>query len=49
MNGFEVTDQKTNAEGKTLGGDSLGTNVWGNKNLMDHDHLNVLIDGVDVY
>ena len=49
VNGFEVTDQKTNAEGKTLGGDSLGTNVWGNKNLMDHDHLNVLIDGVDVY
>ncbi len=25
------------------------SNLWGNKNSMDTDHLNVIIDGVDVY
>lgn len=30
-------------------GISTNTNVWANKNSMDKDHLNVVIDGVDVY
>ena len=30
-------------------GISTGSTIWANKNSMDHDHLNVVIDGVDVY
>ncbi len=44
VNGFDVTSQK-----KDLGGDNLGTNVWGNKDLMPADRLNVFIDNKDVY
>ena len=30
-------------------GISTGSTIWANKNSMDHAHLNVVIDGVDVY
>ena len=30
-------------------GISTGSTIWANKNSMDQDHLNVVIDGVDVY
>lgn len=30
-------------------GISTGSNIWANKNSMDQDHLNVVINGVDVY
>ena len=30
-------------------GISTGSNIWANKNSMDQAHLNVVIDGVDVY
>ncbi len=45
VNGFAVTSQ----EATTHGGTNLGTNVWGNKNLMTADKLNVFIDGTEVY
>ncbi len=38
-NGFEITPKGINT----------GSALWGNKNSMDKDHLNVIIDGVDVY
>lgn len=45
-----------NVSGTTVNGfavnpDGIGTNskVWANKNSMDKDHLNVVVDGVDVY
>ncbi len=44
VNGFDVTGEKTG-----FGGTNLGTNVWGNKNLMTADKLDVIIDGVEVY
>ncbi len=44
MNGCTVNGFAVNDEGTT------STSVyWGNKNDMDKDHLNVVIDGVDVY
>ena len=45
VNGFDVTTQKN----PNRGGTDLGTNVWGNKNLMTADNLDVIIDGVEVY
>ena len=39
VNGFDVNPNGT----------STGTTVWANKNSMDKDHLNVVIDDVDVY
>ncbi|MBQ8229835.1 MAG: hypothetical protein IJZ32_03975 [Clostridia bacterium] len=45
VNGFSVTTQNST----TFGGSDLGTNVWGNKNLLTTDDLNVVIDGVDVH
>ena len=30
-------------------GINTNSNIWANKNSMDRDHLNVVIDGVDVY
>jgi predicted ribosomally synthesized peptide with SipW-like signal peptide len=45
VNGFDTTEQKSN----TYGGTNLGTNVWGNKNLLPEDRLSVTIDGVKVY
>ncbi len=45
VNGFAVT--KENAT--THGGTNLGTNVWGNKNLMTAENLTVKIDGTEVY
>ncbi|MBR3805744.1 MAG: hypothetical protein IKJ13_02755 [Clostridia bacterium] len=45
FNGFSVTTQNAT----TYGGSDLGTNVWGNKNLLTTDKLNVVIDGVDVH
>ncbi len=45
VNGFDVTTQKD----PNRGGDDLGTNVWGNKNLMTRDKLNVYINGTEVY
>lgn len=44
VNGFNTTSQKSD-----FGGTSLGTNMWGNKNLIDDDHLNVTIDDKVVY
>ena len=29
--------------------DEVTTTLWANKNGLDHDHLNVVVDGVDVY
>lgn len=43
-NNFSVTTQN-----KDLGGTSLGTKVWGNKDLMPSTRLNVIIDGINVY
>ena len=44
VNGFSTTAQKSD-----FGGTSLGTNVWGNKNLLDKDHLNVKINSTEEY
>jgi hypothetical protein len=41
---FSVTTPK-----QDQGGDSLGTKVWGNKDRMPREKLNVYVDGVDVY
>ncbi len=46
VNGFSETAQD---ETTLHGGDSYGTNVWGNKNLMTRENLNVYIDNVEVY
>ena len=45
VNGFDVTS----ASGTSCGGTSLGTTLWGNKNLLDDDHLNVTVDGIVEY
>ncbi len=45
VNGFAVTGQETT----THGGTELGTNVWGNKNLMTAENLEVVVDGVVAY
>ncbi len=45
VNGFDVTGQNAS----TFGGTDLGTKVWGNKNLMPADRLNVVVDGTEVY
>ncbi len=45
VNGFDVTEQNAN----TFGGSDLGTNVWGNKNLMPAARLNVFVDSTEVY
>ena len=39
VNGYEINDEGINT----------GTTLWGNKNSMGTDKLNVVIDGVDVY
>ena len=39
VNGYEINDE----------GYNTGTTLWGNKNSMPADRLNVIIDGVDVY
>ena len=39
VNGYEINDK----------GISTGTTLWGNKNSMGQDKLNVVVDGVDVY
>ena len=39
VNGYAVNDE----------GESTGTNIWGNKNSMPDDRLNVTIDGTVVY
>ena len=39
VNGFAVNPEGT----------STGSKIWANKKSMDTDHLNVVIDGVDVY
>lgn len=39
VNGFAVNPE----------GISTGSKIWANKNSMDTDHLNVIIDSVDVY
>jgi hypothetical protein len=41
---FSVTTPK-----QDQGGDSLGTKVWGNKDRMPREKLNVYVDRVDVY
>ncbi len=44
VKGFAVTEEKTG-----FGGDNLGTYVWGNKNLITAENLNVFVDGTEVY
>ncbi len=44
VDGFDVTSPK-----KDLGGTDLGTNVWGNKDRMPADRLNVFVEGTEVY
>lgn len=39
VNGYAINDE----------GESTGTTLWGNKNSMPKDRLNVTIDGTDVY
>ncbi len=39
VNGYEINDKGINT----------GTTLWGNKNSMSKDKLNVVVDGVDVY
>ena len=39
VNGYEINDKGINT----------GTTLWGNKNSMGQDKLNVVVDGVDVY
>ena len=39
VNGFDITTK----------GISTGTTLWGNKNSLSQERLNVVIDGVDVY
>lgn len=39
VNGYEINDKGINT----------GTTLWGNKNSMGTDLLNVIVDGVDVY
>ena len=39
VNGYEINDEGINT----------GTTLWGNKNSMPKDRLNVIIDGADVY
>ena len=39
VNGYEINDKGINT----------GTTLWGNKNSMGTDMLNVVVDGVDVY
>ena len=41
---FSITTAK-----QDQGGDSLGTILWGNKDRMPKEKLNVVVDGVDVY
>ena len=45
VNGFDITEENAT----TFGGTDLGTNVWGNKNLLPADVLDVVIDGTQVY
>ncbi len=45
VNGFAVTAQS----GANCGGTSLGTTLWGNKNLLPSARLQVLVDGVQEY
>ena len=44
VNNITVTGFAVNPEGT-----STGSNIWANKNSMDAAHLNVVINGVDVY
>lgn len=39
VNGYEINDE----------GESTGSTLWGNKNSMPKDRLNVTVDGEDVY
>lgn len=39
VNGYEINDKGINT----------GTTLWGNKNSMSQDKLNVVVDGVEVY
>ncbi|MBS7264560.1 MAG: hypothetical protein KIG44_05465, partial [Eubacteriales bacterium] len=44
VNNITVNEFAVNPEGI-----STGSTIWANKNSMDRAHLNVVIDGVDVY
>ena len=48
---YNVTVSNTKVNGYAINdeGISTGTNLWGNKNSMPKDRLNVTIDGTDVY
>ncbi len=46
---IEIEDCEVNGFAVNTTGISTGTKLVGNKNAMDPDHLNVIIDGKDVY
>lgn len=47
---IEVNDTKVNGYAvNTTNCNEVTTNLWANKNGLDHDHLNVTVDGSDVY
>ena len=48
---YNLTVKNSTANGFTVNpeGFNTGSKIWANKNSMDQTHLNVVIDGVDVY
>ncbi len=46
VNGFNTTKVK---EEYQWGGSNSGTNVWGNKNMIKEEYLNIFIDEIEVY
>ena len=48
---YNLTVKNTTVSGFAINPDGINTNskIWANKNSMDQAHLNVVIDGVDVY
>lgn len=49
VNNLTVNNITVNEFAINPAGTPTGSTVWANKNSMDHAHLNVVIDGVDVY
>ena len=49
VNNLTVNNITVNGFAVVPAGISTGSNIWTNKNSMDQAHLNVVIDGVDVY
>ena len=51
INNFNIVINNITVNGFDINSSGINTNstLWANKNSMDKDHLNVVIDGVDVY